>query len=69
MSPNSSGTPAATTGPVASTSTGEREKIRDFWLGLNEKERRSLVRVEKEAVLRKMKEQQRACALNYASTD
>lgn len=37
----------------------ERQKIREFWLGLGEEERRSLVKVEKDAVLRKMKEQQK----------
>lgn len=42
------------------TSTAEeRERIRNFWLQLGEEERRSLVKIEKEAVLRKMKEQQR----------
>ncbi|KAG2206623.1 hypothetical protein INT46_009859 [Mucor plumbeus] len=39
--------------------TEERQRIREFWLQLSEEERRSLVKVEKEAVLRKMKEQQR----------
>ena len=37
----------------------ERESIKQFWLGLGEDERRSLVKIEKEAVLRKMKEQQK----------
>ncbi|OZJ04071.1 hypothetical protein BZG36_03401 [Bifiguratus adelaidae] len=37
----------------------ERQKIREFWLQLGEEERRSLVKVEKEAVLKKMKEQQK----------
>jgi hypothetical protein len=37
----------------------ERERIKEFWLGLSEADRRSLVKVEKEAVLRKMKEQQK----------
>jgi hypothetical protein len=37
----------------------EKQRIRDFWLGLGEAERRSLVNLEKEAVLRKMKEQQK----------
>lgn len=44
----------------------EREKIRDFWLGLSEIERRALVKIEKESVLRKMKDQQRhgcSCAV------
>ncbi|CAO3649426.1 unnamed protein product [Mucor hiemalis] len=39
--------------------TEERQRIREFWLQLSELDRRSLVKVEKEAVLRKMKEQQR----------
>lgn len=37
----------------------ERERIREFWLSLGEEERKSLVKIEKEAVLRKMKEQQK----------
>ncbi|KAG0999644.1 hypothetical protein G6F28_000829 [Rhizopus arrhizus] len=37
----------------------ERQKIREFWLQLGEEERRSLVKMEREAVLRKMKEQQK----------
>ncbi|KUI68669.1 Stress response protein NST1 [Cytospora mali] len=37
----------------------ERERIKEFWLGLGEDERKSLVKVEKEAVLKKMKEQQK----------
>lgn len=45
---------------IWNTSTQEeRENIKDFWLHLGEEERRSLVKVEKEAVLRKMKEQQK----------
>ncbi|KAL9057181.1 MAG: hypothetical protein Q9162_002509 [Coniocarpon cinnabarinum] len=41
------------------SSREERERIRQFWLRLPEKERRNLVRIEKDAVLRKMKEQQK----------
>jgi hypothetical protein len=37
----------------------ERERIREFWLSLGEEDRKSLVKIEKEAVLRKMKEQQK----------
>jgi hypothetical protein len=37
----------------------ERERIKQFWLGLGEDDRKSLVKVEKDAVLRKMKEQQK----------
>ncbi len=37
----------------------ERQNIKQFWLDLGEEERRSLVKIEKEAVLRKMKEQQK----------
>jgi Salt tolerance down-regulator len=45
---------------IWNTSTqAERENIKQFWLQLGEEERRSLVKVEKEAVLRKMKEQQK----------
>ena len=46
--------------------TSERERIKEFWLGLGEEERRALVKVEKEAVLKKMKEQQKhscSCAV------
>ncbi|KAG1465670.1 hypothetical protein G6F46_001352 [Rhizopus delemar] len=39
--------------------TEERQKIRRFWIQLSEEERRSLVKVEKETVLRRMKEQQK----------
>jgi hypothetical protein len=46
--------------PIWNTSTvEERERIREFWLSLGEDERKSLVKIEKEAVLRKMKEQQK----------
>ena len=41
------------------SSQEERERIKEFWLGLGEEERKSLVKVEKDAVLRKMKEQQK----------
>ncbi|KAH7045178.1 hypothetical protein B0J12DRAFT_577399 [Macrophomina phaseolina] len=45
---------------IWNTSTQEeRERIREFWLSLGEEERKSLVKIEKEAVLRKMKEQQK----------
>lgn len=45
---------------VWNTSTQEeRENIKSFWLELGEEERRQLVKVEKDAVLKKMKEQQR----------
>ncbi|KTW27540.1 uncharacterized protein T551_03039 [Pneumocystis jirovecii RU7] len=37
----------------------ERERIKEFWLQLGEEERRGLVKIEKEAVLKKMKEQQK----------
>ncbi len=50
----------------STSSTEERERIKEFWLALGEEERRNLVKVEKEAVLKKMKEQQRhscACAV------
>jgi hypothetical protein len=44
----------------------ERERIKEFWLGLSEVERKDLVKLEKEAVLKKMKEQQKhscSCAV------
>ena len=37
----------------------ERERIRQFWMRLPEKDRRELVKIEKDAVLKKMKEQQK----------
>ncbi|PRP78548.1 hypothetical protein PROFUN_13605 [Planoprotostelium fungivorum] len=37
----------------------ERQKIKDFWLALTDTQRRELVKLEKEAVLKKMKEQQK----------
>ena len=37
----------------------ERERIREFWAGLDQQKRRALVMLEKEAVLKKMKEQQK----------
>jgi len=44
------------------SSLQDRENIRQFWLGLSEAERRDLLQIEKDAVLRKMKEQHRhAC--------
>ncbi|KAF5329502.1 hypothetical protein D9619_009087 [Psilocybe cf. subviscida] len=39
--------------------TEERERIKDFWLGLGDQERRNLVKIEKDTVLKKMKEQQK----------
>jgi hypothetical protein len=50
----------------STSSTEERERIKEFWLGLGVQDRRNLVKLEKEAVLKKMKEQQRhscACAV------
>lgn len=45
---------------IWNTSTQEeRENIKKFWLELGEEERRALVKVEKDAVLKKMKEQQK----------
>ena len=45
---------------IWNTSTAEeRERIKQFWLSLKEHERRSLVKVEKDAVLKKMKDQQK----------
>jgi hypothetical protein len=36
-----------------SGSTNEREAIKEFWVGLAEKDRRALIRLEKDAVLKK----------------
>jgi hypothetical protein len=67
---NSSGSPSnqsKNNSKIWSTSTiEERERIKEFWLGLGEEERRSLVKIEKDAVLKKMKEQQKhscSCAV------
>ena len=49
----------------AMTTRIDRETIREFWLDLGEKERRELVRVEREAMLRKLREEQKyACTCN-----
>jgi uncharacterized damage-inducible protein DinB len=37
------------------TETDEREKIREFWLSLSDQERANLIKMEKEAILQKMK--------------
>ena len=37
----------------------ERERIREFWINLGEDERKALVKLEKDSVLKKMKEQQK----------
>ncbi|GAQ90337.1 hypothetical protein KFL_006290020 [Klebsormidium nitens] len=39
--------------------TKEREKLKEFWLGLGDSQRQSLLRIEKESILREMREQQR----------
>ncbi|KAK3673026.1 Stress response protein nst1 [Recurvomyces mirabilis] len=45
---------------IWNTSTAqERQNIKEFWLSLSEEERKSLLKIEKEAVLRKMKQQQK----------
>ncbi|KAK0494321.1 salt tolerance down-regulator-domain-containing protein [Armillaria luteobubalina] len=73
-SPPPSKRPPTTTAPSttkankiwSTSSTEERERIKDFWLGLGEEERRNLVKIEKDTVLRKMKEQQKhscSCAV------
>ena len=60
-------TPSQKANKIWSTSTTEeRERIKEFWLGLGEEERRNLVKIEKDTVLRKMKEQQKhscSCAV------
>lgn len=40
------------------TTQQERQNIKNFWLSLSEDERKSLLKIEKETVLRKMKQQQ-----------
>ncbi|SPO27058.1 uncharacterized protein UTRI_110689 [Ustilago trichophora] len=48
------------------SSAEERERIKEFWLGLSMKDRQKLVQVEKETILKKMKEQQKflcSCAV------
>jgi hypothetical protein len=50
----------------STSSVEERERIKEFWLGLGEEERRNLVKIEKDTVLKKMKEQQKhscSCAV------
>jgi hypothetical protein len=50
----------------STSTTEERERIKEFWLGLSEDERRNLVKIEKDTVLKKMKEQQKhscSCAV------
>ncbi|SNX82142.1 related to Stress response protein NST1 [Melanopsichium pennsylvanicum] len=50
----------------STSSAEERERIKGFWLGLSMKDRQKLVQVEKETVLKKMKEQQKflcSCAV------
>lgn len=45
---------------IWNTSTQEeRERIKEFWLSLSEEERKGLLKIEKNAVLSKMKEQQK----------
>ena len=41
------------------SSAEERQNIKEFWLNLSEEARKSLLKVEKETVLRKMKQQQK----------
>ncbi|KAG9311132.1 salt tolerance down-regulator-domain-containing protein [Chiua virens] len=50
----------------STSTTEERERIKEFWLGLGEDERHNLVKIEKDTVLKKMKEQQKhscSCAV------
>ncbi|ETS62645.1 hypothetical protein PaG_03289 [Moesziomyces aphidis] len=71
VSSSTHGHPPAVNAPsnakIWSTSSAEeRERIKEFWLGLSMKDRQKLVQVEKETVLRKMKEQQKflcSCAV------
>jgi hypothetical protein len=60
--PANKGKAAANTPPAkiwTTASAEERENITQFWLALSEAERRDLLQIEKDAVLRRMKEQQR----------
>jgi len=60
--PATKGKAVANTPPAkiwTTASAEERENITQFWLGLTEAERRDLLQIEKDAVLRRMKEQQR----------
>jgi hypothetical protein len=41
------------------TSQQEQQNIKEYWLSLGEEERKSLLKIEKEAVIRKMKQQQK----------
>ncbi|CDW96608.1 hypothetical protein [Sporisorium scitamineum] len=63
----SAANPATSNAKIWSTSSAEeRERIKEFWLGLSMKDRQKLVQVEKETVLKKMKEQQKflcSCAV------
>ncbi|CAK7275240.1 Stress response protein nst1 [Sporothrix epigloea] len=44
----------------------ERQRIKEFWLDLSEDERKSLVKVEKDTILKKMKEQQKmTCSCHF----
>ncbi|UZJ53029.1 hypothetical protein CBS101457_002349 [Exobasidium rhododendri] len=63
---NGTGAVQSTPRAWSSSSAEERERIKDFWLGLNEKERKNLIKIEKDGVLKKMKEQQKhgcSCAV------
>ncbi|KAL0573440.1 Stress response protein nst1 [Marasmius crinis-equi] len=60
------GVPKSNSKIWSTSTTEERERIKEFWLGLGEEERRNLVKIEKDTVLRKMKEQQKhscSCAV------
>lgn len=57
--PNASNTSSKNSKIWSTSNSEERERIKEFWLGLGEEERRSLVKIEKDTVLRKMKEQQK----------
>lgn len=60
QNPSSRPTKKSSKDRIWNTSTQEeRENIKKFWLELGEEERRALVKVEKDAVLKKMKEQQK----------
>lgn len=43
----------------SSSNAEERERVKGFWLNLNDRDRRNLIKVEKDQVLRRMREQQK----------
>lgn len=63
---NGGGPAQSATRAWSSSSVEERERIKEFWLALKEKDRKNLIKIEKDGVLKKMKEQQKhgcSCAV------